>query len=46
MERGAEWTEEGRTLKEGQTEEGWSVRRPLSLTGAWIERPHWSTMLG
>jgi len=25
VEQGAEWTEEGRTSKEGQTEEGWSA---------------------
>ena len=46
MEQGVEWTEEGGTSKERQTEEGQSTWGPLSLTGAWIERPHWSTVLG
>jgi len=45
VEREAKWTEKGRTLKEGQTEEGRSTRGPLSLTGAWIGRPYWSTVL-
>jgi len=40
VERGVKWTEEGRTSKEGQTEEGQSMRGPLSLTGAWIGKPH------
>jgi len=34
VEWGAEWIEKGGTSKEGQTEEGQSARRPLSLTGA------------
>jgi len=34
VERGAEWTEEGGTSKEGQTEEGRSTRGPSSVTGA------------
>jgi len=38
--------EEGGTSKEGQTEERRSAQGPLSLTGAWIGRPHWSTVLG
>jgi len=42
---GAEWTEEGGTSKEGPTEKGWSAWGLLLLTGAWIGRPHWSTML-
>jgi len=46
VERGAEWTEEGRTSKEGQTEEGRSTRGPSSVTGAWIGRLHWSAVLG
>jgi len=46
VEQGAEWSEEGGTLKEGQTEEGQSVQGLLSLTGAWIGKPHWSTVLG
>ena len=46
MERGAEWMEKGGMSKERQTEEGRSTRGPLSLTEAWIGRPHWSTVLG
>jgi len=46
VEWGAEWTEEGGTSKEEQTEEGWSTRGPLSVTGAWIGRLHWSAVLG
>ena len=46
VEQGAEWTKKGRTSKEGQTEEGQSTQGPLSLTGAWIRRPYWSTVLG
>jgi len=46
VEQGAEWSEEGGTLKEGQTEEGRSAQGPLSLTGAWIGKPHWLTVLG
>jgi len=44
--RGAEWTEEGGTLKEGWTEEGRNTWGPSSLTGAWIGRLHWSAVLG
>jgi len=46
VERGAEWTEEGGTSKEGWTEEGRNVRGPSSLTGAWIGRLRWSAVLG